>query len=246
MTAANNCGWDKSWLLILAQKAKQRMAKDIRRSGFHRKTMLQKSKSSVFLAEVYAIKRALGFIEEYFEEDNVIICSDSKSAIQAVVNANVMAKLKRDVLICCIKIQDILNKKKVVIQWIPAHIGITRNEIVDLKAKSAVESRILVTDIETPYEVLTFDHQGFKMNRDLTGNSFVTTKKHRNIELKVYKDLTRYEAKKLFRLRSHHAGVGSYKAIFLGQSEECPECGASEIIEHLMLMCHEREQERPL
>ncbi|KAK2714289.1 hypothetical protein QYM36_008746 [Artemia franciscana] len=207
--------------------------------------------SSVFLAEVYAIKKVLEFIEESVEEDKVIICSDSKSAIQAVVNANTMAKPNRDVLICYIKLQDILKKKKVVIQWIPAHIGISGNEIADLKAKSAVESGTLVTDMDTPYEVMIFDkvikeidRQGFKANRDLTGNLFVTMKKQRNIETKVYKGLTRYEAKKLFRLRSHHAGVGCYKAKFLGQSEECPKCGASETIEHLMIICRESEQER--
>ena len=69
-------------------------------------------------------------------------------------------------------------------------------------------------------------------------------KKQKNIETKVYKELTRYEPKKLFWLQSHHAGVGCYKAKFLGQSEECPKCGASEAIEHLMIMCHESKQER--
>ncbi|KAK2709159.1 hypothetical protein QYM36_012977 [Artemia franciscana] len=105
--------------------------------------------------------------------------------------------------------------------------------------------------MDTPYEVMIFDkvikeidRQGFKANRDLTGNLFVTMKKQRNIETKVYKGLTRYEAKKLFRLRSHHAGVGCYKTKFLGQSEECPKCGASETIEHLMIICRESEQER--
>ena len=78
--------------------------------------------------------------------------------------------------------------------------------------------------MDTPYEVMIFDkvikeidRQGFKTNRDLTGNLFVTMKKQRNIETKVYKKLTRYEAKKLFQLRSHHAGVGCYKAKFLGK-----------------------------
>ena len=49
-----------------------------------------------------------------------------------------MAKPNRDVLICYIKQQDILNKKKVFIQWIPAYIGISGNEISDLKAKCGV------------------------------------------------------------------------------------------------------------
>ncbi|KAK2727448.1 hypothetical protein QYM36_008065 [Artemia franciscana] len=82
------------------------------------------------------------------------------------------------------------------------------------------------------------------MNRDFTGNLFVTMKKQRNIETKVYKELTRYEAKKLFQLQSHHAGVGCYKAKFLGQSGECLKCDASETIEHLMIMCCESEKER--
>ncbi|KAK2707215.1 hypothetical protein QYM36_015037 [Artemia franciscana] len=144
--------------------------------------------SSVFQEEVYAIKKVLEFIGESVEEDKVIICSDSKSAIQAVINANTMAKPNRDVLICYVKLQDILNKKKVVIQWIHAHIGITGNEIADLKANSAVESGMLVFDMETPREVRMFgkvikdiDSQGFKMNRGLTGNLFVKMKKNSGI-----------------------------------------------------------------
>ncbi|KAK2725633.1 hypothetical protein QYM36_000212 [Artemia franciscana] len=101
--------------------------------------------------------RALEFTEESVEEDKVIICSDSKGVIQVVVNAITMAKPNRDVLICYIKLQDILNKQKVVIQWILTHIGISGNEIADLKAKSVVESGILVTSMETPYEVMIFD-----------------------------------------------------------------------------------------
>ena len=88
-----------------------------------------------------------------------------------------------------------------------SHIGISGNEIADLKAKSTVESGTLVNNMDTPYKVMIFDkviketdRQGFKMNRDLTENLFVTMKKQRNIEKKVYKELTRYEAKKLFQL----------------------------------------------
>ena len=126
---------------------------------------------------------------------------------------------------------------------------ITGNEIADLKAKSTVESGTLVTDMDTPHEVMMFHkvikeigRQGFK--RYLAGNLFVKMKKQRNIETKVYKEFTIYEAKKLLRLRSYHAGVGCCKAGFLGQSEECPKCGASETIKHLMIMCRKSEQER--
>ncbi|KAK2706230.1 hypothetical protein QYM36_016312 [Artemia franciscana] len=98
--------------------------------------------------------KVLEFSEESVKEDKVIIYSDSKSAIQAVVNASTMEKPNRDVLICYIKLQDILKKKKVVIQWIPAHIGISGNEIADVKAKSAVESGTLVTNMDTPYDFI--------------------------------------------------------------------------------------------
>ncbi|KAK2714453.1 hypothetical protein QYM36_008867, partial [Artemia franciscana] len=42
------------------------------------------------------------------------------------------------------------------------------------------------------------DRQGYKENRYLNGNLFVTTKKRRNIETKVYKELTRYESRNCF------------------------------------------------
>ena len=54
----------------------------------------------MFLAEAYAIKKALEFIEESVEVDEVTIGPYSESAIQAVVNANTAAKPNRDIFIC--------------------------------------------------------------------------------------------------------------------------------------------------
>jgi ribonuclease HI len=103
----------------------------------------------VFQAEIYAITKALEFTEESAEE-KFVIWADSKSAIQAITNTDIMPKLSREVIKCYIKLHAAMEKKVIFIQWIPAHTGIIENEIADTYARSAVEVGISFNELDTP------------------------------------------------------------------------------------------------
>ncbi|XP_031345461.1 uncharacterized protein LOC116172392 [Photinus pyralis] len=87
--------------------------------------------TSVYVLELYAIWHSLIFCE-YENTKQVVICSDSLSAMHALVNkANSV-----DPLICIIKdrIQYLLNINiRVTLIWIPGHAGIAGNVAVEKK-----------------------------------------------------------------------------------------------------------------
>ena len=85
-------------------------------------------------------------------EEKVIILSDSKAAIQAVINAGRRGQARtRDLAHLGQQIrrrQDLYGQDNVAVGWVKAHVGIERNERVDEMAKmgAAKEGRDHVTE----------------------------------------------------------------------------------------------------
>ena len=91
--------------------------------------------SSIYTAELYAILAAVKMTRGMNHYD-FIVYSDSRSALQAIGSLNSPHPVVRE-------IQDWLvvlsTKKKIVLCWVPAHVGITGNELADQRAKAAAE-----------------------------------------------------------------------------------------------------------
>jgi hypothetical protein len=92
-----------------------------------------------------------------------------------------MPKPSREVIKSYIQLHVATEKKKIFIQWIPAHAGILGNEIPDTYAKSAVG--ISLNELDTPQEYMMagkviqeLNLEGFLSNRDATVNLFATKK----------------------------------------------------------------------
>ncbi|KAK2712453.1 hypothetical protein QYM36_011219 [Artemia franciscana] len=178
---------------------------------------------SVFVAEAYAILKALEFAENP----------------------------SREIVACYQKLLGMLKRRKISFQWVPAHVGIKGNERVDREAKTAALEGQSELDVPTPriatqieQIIKTIRDQSFQDNLNLSGNLFVTTKERRKREVVIYKFLNRWQSRIVFRLRSGHAGVRSYKARFEGASERCEFCDVEETIEHLLLECDRYASER--
>lgn len=93
--------------------------------------------ASVFTGEVFAIIKALEWIQEQ-RENKFILFSDSKSALQAIKNAYTTEPLIQQILQLCTTIEH--STKNLTFFWIPSHIGILGNEQADWEAKEAVTS----------------------------------------------------------------------------------------------------------
>ena len=82
--------------------------------------------SSIFTAEAKAVDLALDFISTCYANNKFIIFSDSLSVLKAM-NHKLLEKC-----------HELLAYKEIVLCWIPSHIGIQGNEMVDKQAKTSL------------------------------------------------------------------------------------------------------------
>ena len=103
----------------------------------NKKKGLPKS-SSIYTAELYAIKEATNIIEET-NFQKYVIYSDSQSAINGMNEYNPTNNVIQEIQE---KIHDIKNNRDISMEvcWIPAHVGISGNEYADQAAKEAART----------------------------------------------------------------------------------------------------------
>ena len=89
--------------------------------------------SSIFTAEAKAIDLALDFVSTCDASNKFIIFSDSLSVLKAMNHTSQRIHRFRNFLEKC---HELLAYKEIVLCWIPGHIGIQGNEMVDKQAKT--------------------------------------------------------------------------------------------------------------
>ena len=91
--------------------------------------------SSIFTAEAKAVDLALDFISTCDANNKFIIFSDSLSVLKAMNHTSSKNPQIQKLLEKC---HERLAYKEIVLCWIPSHIGIQGNEIVDNQAKTSL------------------------------------------------------------------------------------------------------------
>ena len=91
--------------------------------------------SSIFTAEAKAIDLALDFISTCDANNKFIIFSDSLSVLKAMNHTSSKNSQIQKLLEKC---HQLLAYKEIVLCWIPSHIGIRGNEMVDKQAKTSL------------------------------------------------------------------------------------------------------------
>jgi hypothetical protein len=104
------------------------------------------SASSIFSAEANAILLALKFVASS-EKSKFMICSDSLSCLLAIESC----KTQNPFILKIVEIYKSLVAigKHVIFTWIPSHIGIHGNTVVDQEAKNALDDP--VSNCSIPY-----------------------------------------------------------------------------------------------
>ena len=91
--------------------------------------------SSIFTAEATAVDLALDFICTCDANNKFIIFSDSLSVLKAMNHTSSKNPQIQKLLEKCL---ELLAFKEIVLCWIPIHIGIQGNEMVDKQAKTSL------------------------------------------------------------------------------------------------------------
>ena len=89
--------------------------------------------SSIFTAEAKAVDLALDFIRTCDTNNKFIIFSDSLSVLKAMNHTSSQNPQIQKFLEKC---HELLTNKEIVLCWIPNHIGILGNEMVDQQTKT--------------------------------------------------------------------------------------------------------------
>ena len=91
--------------------------------------------SSIFTAEAKAVDLALDFITICDADNKFIIFSDSLSVLKAMKYTSSKNPQIQKLLEKCHKL---LANNEIVLFWIPSHIGIQGNEMVDKQTKTSI------------------------------------------------------------------------------------------------------------
>ena len=91
--------------------------------------------TSVYIAELHAILIALR-LSRVHNIRKVCICSDSKSALQSIINPNFTQHLHFDIANIHEELYD--SGTEIIFLWVPGHTGILGNEQADQEAKAAL------------------------------------------------------------------------------------------------------------
>ena len=104
-------------------------------SGNHSNMQRIPDDSSIFNAEAKAIDLALELTRTCDTNNKFIIFFDSLSVLKAMNHASSKNPQIQKLLEKC---HELLANKEIVLCWIPSHIGIQENEMVDKQAKTSL------------------------------------------------------------------------------------------------------------
>ena len=162
--------------------------------------------SSIFSAELTALKLAFDYVEELDSVRNFIIYTDSLSSIQALQSRKWENPLVQNLLIKYHELTD--RGQHILLCWIPSHIGIKGNDFADACAKAALNINVC-TDIKVPYTDFYHtirDYQRQKWQDKWNQQQYNKLKEIKpNIGKKSHHRLTRRDEVVLHRCRIGHS-----------------------------------------
>ena len=206
--------------------------------------------ASVFTAELVAIKVAiLQFMQA--RELSVIIYSDSRSALQALLVYNSNNRLVQDIQVAVHE----LAQKGITVSfcWVPSHVGIEGNEMADKLAKAALQ-----LERENPALVFFSDWKGHLKEKmfhkwkdkwqDMVDEHWTQLRGvQENIHPRKWGfGFSRAEEIKITRLRIGHTRFARDYYFKDNIPPECDECGELLTVQHVLLDCGNYYHERLL
>jgi len=192
--------------------------------------------SSIFTAELTAIYTATKIAIDS-DTDNFIICSDSKSALQALVNHS----FKHPLVLNTITLLSKLNhEKNITYCWIPSHIGIKGNETADYFAKQALNKDI--TEYPVPYTdfkepINDFITKSWQIQWDSCENNKLHTITPTVRKISHLTTTSRRDETVFHRILIGHSRITHSYLLTADQAPICPNCSNYLTIKHILNEC---------
>ncbi|XP_071579564.1 uncharacterized protein [Temnothorax nylanderi] len=207
---------------------------------------------SSYTAEAFAVKSALQLmlLQSAYRKRDIVIFSDCKSVLQSISNNHLNVHKNPYVTEARLLLYELIHDhgKRVILIWIPAHVGITGNELADELAKEAA------CEEADPSIVVPVGDMMMRVRRETwesTQRTIVAESAYKGtFYFKNFHDQRstkpwfwglnkeRYFVTFINRLRANHFNLGSslYRKGYV-DSERC-DCGYEiEDLQHVLLQC---------
>lgn len=197
---------------------------------------------SIYSAEKYALLQALQNIKKNPTNNQYVICTDSLSVIQELQNPYSACTLSQNIFDTIHN----LNPVKIIILWIPSHIGIEGNEKADVAAKRATKE--IITNIPIPtFDLLAKIKPSIKTKWETMWKNEPRTNKLRQIK-NTTNTWTNQKIRKqqviLTRLRIGHSQI-THKYLYEKENPpQCDLCNEQLTIDHIITKCTKYLDER--
>ena len=193
--------------------------------------------SSIFTAEAKAIDLALDFISTCDANNKFIIFSDSLFVLKAMSHTSSKNPQIQKLLEKC---HELLAYKEIALCWIPSHIGIQGNEMVDKQAKTSLSLeptsfKIPFSNFKPSINKYILEEWQTSWNNSI-GNKLHDIKPTIGEYQSVVRNIRREEVV-LARLRLGHTRV-THSYLLLGEElPQCVGCDAPFTVRHFLLEC---------
>ena len=200
--------------------------------------------SSIYTAELTAIWKATRLIANS-DIQNSVICSDSKSALQALANKRTDHPVVLDILMSNSMLLDV--GKEIVYCWIPGHVGIVGNDKADYFAKQALTHTI--TDYTLPYgDFRPLINDFIWSSFQIQWNACATNKLHcilPNVKDKIlFNPTSRRDRVVIYRCLIGHTRLTHSYLLLNKPAPVCEECQCPLTVKHILLECTKFQQSR--
>jgi ribonuclease HI len=199
---------------------------------------------SIFTAELTAIYMAVKMIRDS-DYDKFVICSDSKSALQALINKQVETPLIKDILIT---INAMEENKEIIFCWIPSHVDIKGNETADMFAKKALNQSI--SEYAVPYTdfrryIKDFINYSWQMQWNVCQRNKLHSILPQVTTIPKFNVNSRRDQIVIHRCLIGHSRL-THSFILLGNpSPICNRCQSPLTIKHILIECNNLRVRRP-
>ena len=193
---------------------------------------------NIFTAELYAIRQALDIIRRS-NKSSFVVYSDSLSSLQAIQHFQIDNEIILDIL--KVYTQLVHSCKRIVLCWVPSHVGITGNEKADTAAKASL-TLSAPTDFKIPGKnFYSYANSLYIKEWQQSWDNELNNKLH-SINPTVGKfhklrHLSRREQTVITRLRIGHTRLTHSYLMSRDSRPECAACKCPLTVKHLLLEC---------